>query len=104
MLRVDLTDAQLRWCDFRGLDPDTLRLPSERSHVIIRNLPDFLPRALHRYSELAPAPGFVAVLRHIQKWRGPHQSIAILGIAELSEMLPQVEIEHVRQLGTVVAI
>jgi len=46
----------------------------------------------------------VAVLRHIQKWRGPHQSIAILGIAELSEMLPQVEIEQVRQLGTVVAI
>jgi hypothetical protein len=42
------------------------------------------------------APEFVAVLEHVQKWRGPRQSIAIFSLKELSEMLPDNEVARLR--------
>ena len=92
MVAVDLSQAQLRWCDFRELDLDTVIPPSQKDHVIVRELSGFLRLALPRYERLAPSPEVAAVLGHVAKWKGPNQRIAIFHRKDLAEMLDHEEL------------
>jgi len=68
---VDFSDAQLRWCEFRGVDLDRVTFPDDNDHLIITD-----PKCTLAKTIAATSPprrgeaGLVAILENHLKWVG----------------------------------
>lgn len=84
---VDLSHAQLRWVEFRRVDPGRAQLPHDSEHVIVENVVCVLDRALAALAgnESDAARGLRGVLKNRRKWLAPDQRIAIFNRHDLAE-------------------
>ena len=83
---VDFSEAQLRWCDFRGIDLDRVIFPSDDDHVIVTDLRCALTKTLAAYPAPPPAiRGVLAVLRHTLKWASEPQRRTVFNTRDFVE-------------------
>ena len=77
---VDFSQAQLRWVAFRRLNLDRVRLPESRDHLILKNYPCVLRKALAavKDDESLHGRGLSRVLANYLKWAGPNQQVGVL--------------------------
>lgn len=84
---VDLSHAQLRWVEFRRIDPGRAQLPHDSEHVIVDNVVCVLDRALAALAgnESDAARGLRGVLKNRRKWLAPDQWTAIFNQHDFAE-------------------
>jgi hypothetical protein len=88
MLNVDFTRARFRWTTFRGLDLDTVKLPSDDMHLIIEDFPHKLTKLLN-YFKTRDDPGskrICGLLEAAKKWLGSRQKIGLFSKADIVEI------------------
>jgi uncharacterized protein YjbI with pentapeptide repeats len=85
MVGVDFSRAELRWCAFRGLDLDDVRLPHNDDHIVLNDFPEMLDRLLLalRGREDLGSKTMVAVFADARKWAGRR---GVLNKKDLLEM------------------
>jgi uncharacterized protein YjbI with pentapeptide repeats len=88
MLRVDLSHAQLRSVEFRGLDLDQVSFPLDADHIIIddyRQTLDHVLEALRNENEKSRR-GLTAYLGVFRKWAGERQRRGVLNKRDIIEI------------------
>ena len=85
---VDFSQAQLRWVAFRRLNLDRVRLPENRDHLVLKNYPCVLRKALAavKDDESLYGRGLTRVLGNDLKWVGPNQQIGVLNRLDFLEV------------------
>jgi uncharacterized protein YjbI with pentapeptide repeats len=80
MEKVDFSEAQLRWVQFRRLNLEAVVFPSDEDHIIIPNYRAFLDYVLRELKGASSRPDRVlfCLLQLEQKWLGPRRSTGIL--------------------------
>jgi len=88
MLRVDFSHAQLRSVEFRGLDLENVRFPTNDDHILLDDYPqmlDELLKSLRGQTDVAVRK-LAAYLGVYRKWVGPKQRRGVLNKNDLIEI------------------
>ena len=87
MQDVDFTNARFRGVEFRRLNLESVRFPKSDDHLVIRNYPCVVERALDRLrgDDSLPARLLRATLEVRAKWIGPTQEVGIFSLADFDE-------------------
>lgn len=88
MESVDFSSSTLRGCEFRGLTLSQVVLPSESTHMIIRNYERWIDQQLERLERRTDedARALRAFLGVEKRWRGIPGAIGVLNKAELRQL------------------
>ncbi len=85
---VDLSQAELRWCEFRDLDLSRVALPEDEKHLVVRgDVRKFLTRTLE---EMSAAPddrygGYSGPIESDLHWLHPDCRVGIFNLKDLAE-------------------
>jgi uncharacterized protein YjbI with pentapeptide repeats len=85
---VDLSGAELRWCEFRRLTLARVRLPEDAKHIVVRgDVRDVLTRVIGALDskEHRPAIGYAGALRSRLRHLHPDCRVQVFNVKDLAE-------------------
>lgn len=87
MLRVNFSNANLRWVEFRGLDMSDVRFPNDPDHILVTQYAEALEELLLLLRERSDMPSkkLAACIEVFLKWAGPKQRQGVLNKKDLLE-------------------
>ncbi len=87
MLRVDFSSAELRQVEFRGLDLDQVRFPSDSNHIVTEHFPDVLDWLLKATDGKTDRTSrrVRSQANFWRKWLGPKQRRGVMNKTDLLE-------------------
>jgi uncharacterized protein YjbI with pentapeptide repeats len=82
---VDLSDARLSYVEFRKLDLEHVKLPSNSEHVVVSPYRDALADLISKYGNRddLPARSLVVLMQMQLKWAGEHQRRGVISKLDL---------------------
>jgi uncharacterized protein YjbI with pentapeptide repeats len=100
MLRVDFSRAQLRSVEFRGLDLDNVRFPTDEDHLLLNDYLQTLDKLLEalrgrKDTTSKMLAGYFSVYR---KWAGPRQRQGVLNQNDLLETVGEEGLRSVLEI------
>jgi hypothetical protein len=88
MVRVDFSRASLRSVEFRNLDLNEVRFPTDEEHIVLNNYPRMLDIVLQKLQtqDGMTSKKLAAYLGVYRRWAGPRQQRGSLNKNELLEV------------------
>jgi hypothetical protein len=88
MKNVDLSQACLRWAEFRGLDLESVVFPTDEEHIVAEPYIEIIDHVIQMVQSRGDdvARRVFAVFANLRKWAGPRQRRGVFNTKDLREI------------------